>query len=56
MMIGPIIEYFCRFGPILNVVRAPPDRVLILFQRRENASAAPSSVISVMASRHIRLA
>ncbi|KAI0561099.1 RNA-binding protein [Gracilaria domingensis] len=55
MMMGPIYAFFQQFGVLKDVQRFPPDKVFILFDRRESAQQALSSVEAVMGNRHIRL-
>ncbi|PXF45271.1 Zinc finger CCCH domain-containing protein 41 [Gracilariopsis chorda] len=55
MMIGPIYAFFQRFGMLKDVVRFPPDKAFILFDRRDSAQHALSSVDAVMGNRHIKL-
>lgn len=53
LMVGPIVDFFQRFGNILDVVKSPPSKAFILFENRDSASAALRSVEAVMGNRHI---
>lgn len=56
LMVGPIFAFFQRFGVVLDVVKAPPNKAFILFENRDSAFAALRSLEAVMGNRHISLA